>query len=91
MGVRTGVTTIAMLLAAYAGASYGADAAKGKAVADKQCAECHAAADWEGESAEALSTMMKDVKAGKVKHKTKLTLSDEDIAAVATYWSQGDK
>lgn len=91
MRVRFTSMTIAVLLAAYAGGSYGADAAKGKALAEEKCAECHEAADWEGESADALTAMTKDIKAGKVKHKTKIALSDEEIASIATYWAAGGK
>jgi mono/diheme cytochrome c family protein len=66
-----------------------ADVKAGKIAAQAQCAECHAARDWDGESAASLESLIHDIVAGKVKHKQKLNLSDADIANIAAYWGQG--
>jgi mono/diheme cytochrome c family protein len=66
-----------------------ADVKAGKTAAQAQCAECHAARDWDGESAASLESLIRDIVAGKVKHKQKLNLSDADIANIAAYWGQG--
>ena len=77
----------ASLLAVFAGGVNAADAGKGQAVADAQCADCHEASEWQGESAEALATRIKDVAVGKTKHKSKIKLSDEEMRDVAAYWA----
>ena len=69
-----------------------ADAGAGKAIAQAKCAACHEPADWDGENAASLQSLIKDVVTGKVKHsKTKVELSDPDIANVAAYWLTGKK
>ena len=68
-----------------------ADVAQGKAVAQVQCVQCHEADDWVGEDAASLESLIRDIAAGKVKHKTKITLTPEQIAAVAAYWEGGGK
>ncbi|PZN29215.1 MAG: hypothetical protein DIU71_14860 [Proteobacteria bacterium] len=66
-----------------------ADVATGKAVAQAKCAQCHDAEDWEGEDAASLESLIRDIVAGTVKHKTKLSLTPAEIAAVAAYWGSG--
>ena len=61
--------------------------AKAKFAAD--CAECHEAGDFAGEDVMGLTDSIKKIAAGQMKHKGKITLSDADIAAVATYMSTG--
>ena len=61
----------------------------GKAKAEEICADCHDPADWEGEDAAALESMIKDVVSGAVKHKKKLDLTEAEIANVAAYWASG--
>jgi mono/diheme cytochrome c family protein len=68
-----------------------ADAAAGRAVAQAQCVQCHEADDWEGEDAASLESLIRDIVAGKVKHKTKLALSPEQIAAIAAYWADSSR
>ncbi|HEY5806766.1 MAG TPA: hypothetical protein VIT67_02300 [Povalibacter sp.] len=68
-----------------------ADAGAGKSVAQAQCVQCHEADDWQGESAASLESLIRDIVAGKVKHKNKLQLSAADIANIAAYWGQGGK
>jgi mono/diheme cytochrome c family protein len=80
----------ASLLLGSAGAHAG-DAAAGQKIVAERCAECHEAADFAGEDANALVAMIKDIKDGKTKHKNKITLSDEEIASVAAYLASGGK
>jgi mono/diheme cytochrome c family protein len=66
-----------------------ADVKAGKVAAQAHCIQCHAADDWDGEDAASLESLIRDIVAGKVKHKQKLSLSDGDIANIAAYWGQG--
>jgi len=66
-----------------------ADVKAGKMAAQTHCIQCHAAHDWDGEDASSLESLIRDIAAGKVKHKQKITLSDADIANIAAYWGQG--
>jgi len=68
-----------------------ADVAAGRSVAQAKCSQCHEADDWEGESAASLESLIRDIVAGKVKHKGKLELSSADIANIAAYWGAGKK
>lgn len=65
----------------------GGDVAAGKAKTEEVCSACHAKEDWAGKDAATLEAAIKDVVAGKTKHKKKLTLTDEEIANIAAYWS----
>ena len=76
-----GVSTIALA----------ADAGAGRSAAQSKCAECHEADDWEGEDAASLESLIRDIVAGKVKHKRKLELTAAEIANIAAYWGQGRK
>jgi mono/diheme cytochrome c family protein len=69
--------------------SASADAAAGKAKFAAACAECHEAADFEGESAAALTDSMKKIVAGTQKHKEALKLTDAEIADLAAYMAAG--
>jgi mono/diheme cytochrome c family protein len=68
-----------------------ADVQSGKAAAQAKCIECHEADDWEGESAPSLESLIRDIVAGKVKHKRPLQLSPAEIADIAAYWGQGSQ
>ena len=68
-----------------------ADVAAGRAAAQSKCAQCHEADDWEGESAASLESLMRDIVAGKVKHKGKLELSPAEMANIAAYWAAGKR
>ena len=68
-----------------------ADAGAGKTAAQAKCIQCHEADDWEGEGADSLESLINDIVAGKVKHKTKLNLSAAEIADIAAYWGQAGK
>jgi mono/diheme cytochrome c family protein len=73
------------------GVSQAADVQAGRATAQSKCAQCHDADDWEGEDAASLESLIRDIVAGKVKHKNKLELSAAEIADIAAYWGQGKK
>ena len=66
-----------------------ADTAAGRTAAQAKCVECHEADDWEGESAASLESIIRDIVAGKVKHKRKLDLTPAEIANIAAYWGAG--
>jgi mono/diheme cytochrome c family protein len=81
-------TMLSLGLAASASA---ADVAAGRIAANAKCVECHEADDWEGESAASLESIIRDIVAGKVKHKRKLELAPAEIANIAAYWGAGKK
>lgn len=84
--------SVAVVVLGFAAAeARAADAGAGKAVAQAQCVQCHEADDWEGEDAASLESLIRDIVAGKVKHKTKLALTPEQIAAVAAYWAESSR
>lgn len=68
-----------------------ADVAAGRAAAQAKCAQCHEADDWDGENAASLESIMRDIAAGKVKHKSKLDLSAAEMANIAAYWAAGKR
>jgi len=68
-----------------------ADAAAGKAKFTAACADCHEAADFEGQSAAELTESMKKIVAGQQKHKKALKLSDAEIADLAAFIAAGGK
>jgi mono/diheme cytochrome c family protein len=82
-----------MIIASFGagGAALAADAQAGRSVAQSKCAECHDADDWEGEDAASLESLIRDIVAGKVKHKRKLELGATEIADIAAYWGAGRK
>lgn len=90
MDVRLQISLAAALMFA-AGGVHAADTALGKTVSQAQCSQCHEPDDWEGESAKALESLIRDIAAGKVKHKTPIDLTGEQIAAIAAYWAQASK
>lgn len=83
--------TTAVVAFAASGAAHAADVQAGRSAAQSKCAECHDADDWEGEGAASLESLIRDIVAGKVKHKRKLELSAAEIADIAAYWGQGRK
>jgi cytochrome c553 len=66
-----------------------ADAAAGKAKFTAACAECHEVADFEGQSAAALTDSLKKIVAGTQKHKKALKLTDAEVADLAAYMAAG--
>jgi len=81
---------MAALLGA-SGAVQAADAQAGRSVAQSKCSQCHDADDWEGEDAASLESLIRDIVAGKVKHKGKLELTPAEISNIAAYWGAGKK
>jgi mono/diheme cytochrome c family protein len=82
---------LAAALASGALTASAADVAAGRAAAQAKCVQCHEADDWEGESAASLEGIIRDIVAGKVKHKTKIELTPAEIANIAAYWEAGKK
>lgn len=76
----------ALVLVVASDAIYAADIAAGKTAAQAKCSQCHEADDWQGESAASLESLIRDIVAGKVKHKNKLELSEQEIANIAAFW-----
>jgi mono/diheme cytochrome c family protein len=70
---------------------HAADPQAGKAAAQTKCGQCHAARDWEGEDAASLESLIRDIVAGKVKHRTRLELTPAEMANIAAYWGTGGK
>ena len=84
------VATLAAGTLMLAGPAFAADAAKGKATHEEACAECHEAVDFEGMSAGEIEQAIKDIVAGKVKHKPKLESEIEAVAAdLAAFYASG--
>lgn len=71
--------------------TFAADLQSGKSAAQAKCSQCHDADDWEGEDAASLESLIRDIVAGKVKHKGRLELSPAEISNIAAYWGQGGK
>jgi mono/diheme cytochrome c family protein len=84
------VLTVAALFCA-SGAVHAADLQAGRSAAQSKCAQCHDADDWEGEGAASLESLIRDIVAGKVKHKNKLELTAAEISNIAAYWGAGKK
>jgi mono/diheme cytochrome c family protein len=80
------IACFCVLTVVASGAAFAADPAAGKAIVDKNCSKCHVKADRKGQDAAALEAAIKDIVAGKTKHKKKLQLTDAEIADVAAYW-----
>lgn len=89
-GLLLRTTAIASALS-WAFAAGAADVAAGKTAANAKCVQCHEADDWEGESAASLESIIRDIVAGKVRHKNKLDLSPKEVADIAAYWGAGGK
>lgn len=66
-----------------------ADAAAGKTKFESVCSDCHEPADFAGRSASDLTTTLKGISAGTVKHKGKIKLSDVEIADVVAHLTGG--
>jgi mono/diheme cytochrome c family protein len=86
IALRSMMLGAALFVASYA--AQAADPQSGKAVSQAQCGQCHEADDWEGEGAASLESLIRDIVAGKVKHKTPLQLSEAQIVDIAAYWGQ---
>jgi mono/diheme cytochrome c family protein len=80
-------TRIALLIAALAACPslVLADAAAGRAKFESACSDCHERADFTGRTAGELTTTLKGIAAGKVKHKGKVKLTDGEIADLVAH------
>ena len=84
------VATLAAGTLMLAGPALAADAAKGKAKHEAACAECHEADEFADLSAADIEKTIKDIVAGKVKHKPKLESEIEAVAAdLAAFYASG--
>jgi mono/diheme cytochrome c family protein len=88
---RVIITLLLLLPAGVVGLAHAADLGAGKATAQGKCAQCHDADDWEGEDAASLESLIRDIVAGRVKHKGKLELTPAEISNIAAYWGAGKK
>lgn len=82
------IGVLAAGLAGYSGSAL-ADAAAGKALFEKDCAECHEAADFKGDDAKVIQGNIEEISAGKMKHKKAFKLSAEQAADLAAYMVTG--
>jgi cytochrome c553 len=91
--VSTQLQAMLIIVALFcgSGAVQAADAQAGRSAAQSKCSQCHDADDWEGEDAASLESLIRDIVAGKVKHKGKLELSPQEISNIAAYWGAGKK
>jgi len=87
---KDGMLLVTIALIAGSSATSQAADTSGKAAAQK-CVQCHEADDWEGESAASLESLIRDIAAGKVKHKVRIELSEQEVTAIAAYWGRGGK
>ena len=71
--------------------AWAADVNAGKAASQAKCIACHEADDWEGESAASLESLIRDIVAGKVKHKQPLQLTPAEVADIAAYWGESSQ
>jgi mono/diheme cytochrome c family protein len=81
------VTLVTLALSGFSSVSL----ADGKATFDGTCGDCHEVGDFEGEDAAELSGIIKEIVAGEVSHKEKLTLTEQQITEVAAYMAGGGK
>ena len=68
-----------------------ADVQAGRAASQAKCISCHEADDWEGESAASLESLIRDIVAGKVKHKQPLQLTPAEVADIAAWWGESSQ
>ena len=88
------ISVLAVIATAAAGLSgYGpaawADAAAGKAIFEKSCAECHEVADTKGDDPAELQATIEKISAGQQKHKKAIKLTSQQAADVAAYMASG--
>ena len=81
------LVSMCVLSVAVWGVAGAADVAAGKAKVDAVCSKCHEKEDWADQDAAAIQAKIKGVVDGKTKHKEKLTLTEQEQADVAAYWS----
>jgi mono/diheme cytochrome c family protein len=85
MLTRSIALSSALVLLSATPAIQAADAEAGKAKVQQVCSECHEVADFKGKSEAELKSRISDIVAGKIKHKKKLQLTDDEVANIAAY------
>lgn len=80
----SGVIVAAAAALGLAGNAFAADAAAGKARFEA-CTDCHEPADFKGQPAASIQASIRDIVAGKVKHKGKVKLTDAEAADIGAY------
>jgi mono/diheme cytochrome c family protein len=78
-------SVILVLIALFFGTSTNAASPSGKAIFTDMCVECHEASDFSGENPNALAETIGKIVHGELKHKKALTLTNEEVALVASY------
>jgi len=84
--MRSSIATMSLICAA-ACIWTGTARADSQALYDKECSRCHELADFAGRPAAQIEDKIKAVVNGTIKHKRKLTLSDEQIKELSAYLS----
>ena len=83
------VMTMAAAALAFSGAALAADAKAGEKKADA-CLDCHEPSeDFAGQTAADIEAKIRAVAGGMVKHRSKVALSDADIADIAAFFASG--
>jgi hypothetical protein len=67
----------------------GAALADAKATVEKTCSNCHEMSDFAGKPAAQLEEKIKAISAGTLKHKKKITVTDDQAKELAAYLSAG--
>ncbi len=81
-----------VMIAAAAAVAFGwsgAALADAKAKFDADCSDCHEVKDYAGKPAAEIEAKIKDIAAGKVKHKGKIKVTDAEAKELATFLSAG--
>ena len=78
------VSVLSLLFAIATGPAQAAEVS-GKALFEERCTDCHEASDFSEENPNALAETVGKIVAGHLKHKAKITLSHEEVQAVADY------
>jgi mono/diheme cytochrome c family protein len=91
MCAGTALAALALLPLSVPLTALAADVQAGKAASQAKCIACHEADDWEGESAASLESLIRDIVAGKVKHKQPLQLTPAEVADIAAWWGESSQ
>ena len=84
--MKTGFKVAAVAAAlAFAGSAVAADPAAGEAAWNDGCADCHEASEFAGKPAADLTTTLKGLADGSIKHKPKVKLSEEEVASIVAF------
>jgi mono/diheme cytochrome c family protein len=80
---------ISLALVSWCGFAVAGDAAAGKATFEAQCAECHFADDFAGDSAGDIAKLIDEVRSGAIEHEADAPkkMSAADAANIAAFWA----